>query len=264
LKAGVQLYKHLLFERQDSIGILTLNRPEMNALCNEMVEELDDLLTALDQNQGILALIITGRGAKAFMAGADISELIDRDFIQGRRQTKRRQEVFNKISDLHVPTIAAINGFALGAGLELALACTIRVASHEAKFGSPEVNLGIIPGDGATQRLPRIIGQGRAMYMIMSGELINAEEALQYGMISKILSNEDLLAGALHVAGTIAKKAPLAVMYAKEAINRSLDASLSMGLTLESYLHALSCAGKDKQEGVIAFLEKRKPNFTGR
>ena len=132
------------------------------------------------------------------------------------------------------------------------------------KFGSPEVNLGIIPGDGATQRLPRTIGQGRAMYMIMTGELINAEEALQYGLISKIFSHENLLSGALDIAGIITKKAPLAILYAKEAVNRSLDTSLAVGLTLESYLHALSCAGEDKQEGVNAFMEKRKPNFTGR
>jgi enoyl-CoA hydratase len=249
---------------ENSIGVLTLNRPEMNALCNDMVEELDHILSVLDQDQGLKALIITGQGEKSFMAGADILELKERDYILGRRQTKQRQEVFNKISNLHAPTIAAINGFALGAGLELALACSIRVSSEKAKFGSPEVNLGIIPGDGATQRLPRIIGQGRAMYMILTGDIISAEEALLYGLISNIYPNEDLLEGAKDIARSITKKAPLAILYAKEAVNSSLDTALPTGLTFESYLHALTCASEDKKEGVNAFLDKRKPNFSGK
>jgi len=258
------MYKHLLLETEGNIGLLTINRPDMNALCNEMVEELDRALTGIEQDSGIKALIITGAGGRAFMAGADIRELADRDFILGRRQTKQRQDVFNKISNLPIPVIAAVNGFALGAGLELALACTIRVASEKARFGAPEVNLGIIPGDGATQRLPRIIGQGRAMHLILTGETIGAGEALQYGLVTKVYSPEELLDGAKGMAETIITKGPLAVMYAKEAVNRAFDASLQVGLTLESYLHALACASEDKREGVQSFIDKRKPEFKGR
>ena len=257
------MYKYLIIEKEESIGLLTLNRPEMNALCNEMVEELDNAINAIEQDKEIKVLIITGAGNKAFMAGADISELDKRDFIMGRQQTKRRQDVYNRISNLRVPTIAAVNGYALGAGLELALACSIRIASDKARFGAPEVNLGIIPGDGATQRLPKVIGLGRAMHMIITGEMITAEKALQYGLVTIIVPPGELLSSAKEIAKTIMKKAPLAVMFAKEAVNTSFDASLNIGLNIESYLHALTCASQDKKEGVETFLNKRPPNFKG-
>lgn len=259
------MYKHINFEKKKNIGLLTLNRPEArNALCNDMVEELDDLIKSIEIDDTVKVLIITGAGEKAFMAGADIKELDKRNFINGRMQTKRRQEVFNKISELSIPSIAAINGYALGAGLELALSCSIRIASDKAKFGSPEVNLGIIPGDGATQRLSRIIGLGRAMNMILTGDIIDVEKAYQYGLVTRVSSDSQLLIEATEIADKLMKKAPLAIQYAKEAVNKSLDVPLAVGLVLESYLHALVCASEDKKEGVDAFLNKRKPNFKGR
>jgi enoyl-CoA hydratase len=258
------MYKYLILEKEENLALLTLNHLPMNALCNEMVDELDEAITSLEQDEEVKTVIITGSGDKAFMAGADISELDKRDFILGRQQSKRRQEVFNKIFNMRVPTIAAVNGFALGAGLELTLSCTIRIASDKAKFGAPEVNLGITPGDGATQRLPRIIGLGRAMNMIIIGEMIKAEDALQYGLVTKVVPPEELLESAKETAKAIMKKAPLAVMFAKEAVNMSFDTALNIGLNIESYLHALCCSSEDKKEGVEAFLNKRAPQFKGK
>lgn len=259
------MYNLIKYLKEENLGIITINRPEVrNTLCNDMVEELDEAIKSVEKDTDIKVLIITGEGEKAFMAGADISELAERDYILGRYQTKRRQEVYNKVSDLTIPSIAAINGYALGAGLELAMACSIRIASNNAKFGSPEVNLGIIPGDGATQRLPRIIGLGRAMDMILTGRIIDAEEAYNYGLVTKVVPLEELIIQSKDYASKLIEKAPLALQYAKEAVNMAFDLSLSNGLVLESYLHALSCASIDKSEGVEAFINKRKPKYIGK
>lgn len=258
------MYKYFTYEKVEGIGLLTLSNPPMNALCNEMVEELDGAISAVQGDGELRVLIVTGAGEKAFMAGADIGELSERDFVLGRAQTRRRQEIYTRISDLPIPTIAAVNGYALGAGLELALCCSIRVASETAKFGAPEINLGIIPGDGATQRLPRVVGLGTAMYMVLNSEIVTAADALRCGLVSKLFPPNELLDGTREIARRLAKKAPLALMYAKEALNRSLDLPLSAGLTLESYLHALACASEDKKEGIEAFLGKREPRFKGR
>lgn len=259
------MFEGLIYEKQAPVAILTINRPAaMNALSNALVEEFDQAFTLAEQDKEIRALIITGAGEKTFMAGADISELAERDFILGRQQTRRRQEVFNRIAEMRIPVIAAINGFALGAGFELALACTLRVACEEARLGAPEVNLGIIPGDGATQRLPRLVGFGRAMEMVLTGEFVDAAEAYRIGLVNKVVPRNELLAAAQKLAAKITAKAPLAVQCAKEAVNRSLEVGLYEGLAHESYLHAYTCATEDKKEGVAAFLEKRKPNFQGK
>ena len=259
------MFKLLIFEKEAPFAFITINRPKvMNALSNELVEEFDRAFDLVEEDEEIRALIITGAGEKAFMAGADIKELEARDFVQGRKQTKRRQEVFNRIAEMRVPVVAAVNGFALGAGLELAVACTLRVAAENAKFGSPEVNLGIIPGDGATQRLPRLVGFGRAMELVLTAEFIDAEEAHRIGLANRVVPQEALMEEARKLAGKIAKKAPLAIQYAKEAVNRSLEMGIYEGLAHESYLHALACASEDKKEGVSAFLEKRKPQYTGK
>lgn len=259
------MFELLMYEKAAPLAFITINRPEsMNALSNALVEEFDKVFDLIEQDDEIRALIITGAGEKAFMAGADIKELEVRDFVLGRQQTKRRQEVFNRIAEMKIPVIAAINGFALGAGLELAIACTLRVACEEAKLGSPEVNLGIIPGDGATQRLPRIVGFGRAMEMILTGDFVDAQEAYRIGLVNKVVNREELMEAAKKLAGKIASKAPLAIQCGKEAVNRSMEVGIYEGLAHESYLHAFTCASEDKKEGVAAFLEKRKPVFKGK
>lgn len=259
------MFTLLKYDPEPPLAVITINRPKvMNALSNDLVEEMAKAFEEVEKNDSIRALIITGEGEKAFMAGADIKELQERDFVLGRKQTRRRQEVFNRLAEMPIPVIAAINGFALGAGLELALACTLRVAVKGAKMGSPEVNLGIIPGDGATQRLPRLVGFGRAMEMILTGGMIDAEEAQRIGLVNRVVNPEELMETAKKLAGKIAAKSPLAIQYAKEAVNRSLEVGLFEGMAHESYLHALACASEDKKEGVAAFLEKRDAQYKGR
>ena len=209
-------------------------------------------------------MILTGAGDKAFVAGADITELARRDTVLGRIETRRRQEVYTRIEMLEIPSIAAINGFALGTGLELAMACTLRVASSSSKLGQPEVKLGIIPGAGGTQRLPRLVGMGRAMEMILTGDPITAEQALAMGLVNRVVAPETLMEEAKKLAGVIAANPGMAVQYAKEAVQRYSEGSLASGLAHESYLHALSCGTHDKKEGVAAFLEKRPPKFDGK
>lgn len=259
------MYKTLKFEKKDNIGILTINRPDkLNAISNELTSELRSLLEELEKDENLRVLIITGAGEKAFVAGADIKELKDRDAQIGRRVSRERQEIFARIENLPYPVIAAVNGYALGGGLELALACNIRLCSENAQFGAPEVKLGIIPGDGGTQRLPRLVGLGRAMEMILTGDFIDAQEAYRIGLVNKVLSAEELMDKTMELAQRIASRPPLAIRYAKEAVNRSQEGDLASGYSLESYLHALTCTTEDKQEGVAAFLEKRKGKFKGK
>lgn len=259
------MYKTLMYEKKENIGLLTINRPEkMNAISQELAAELSLFLDEIENDDELRVIVITGAGDKAFMAGADINELVDRDARLGRRVSRERQEIFSRIENLHVPVIAAVNGYALGAGLELALACSIRICSEKAQFGAPEVKLGIIPGDGGTQRLPRLVGQGRAMEMIITGDFIDAQEAYRIGLVNKVFPPEKLKEEAMELAKKIASRPPLAVRYAKEAVNRSQEGDSASGFALESYLHALSCTTEDKKEGVSAFLEKRKGKFKGK
>jgi len=259
------MYKTLMYEKKENVGLLTINRPEkMNALSQELTAELSLLLEEIENDDELRVIVITGAGDKAFMAGADINELVERDARLGRRVSRERQEIFSRIENLHVPVIAAVNGYALGAGLELALACSIRICSEKAQFGAPEVKLGIIPGDGGTQRLPRLVGQGRAMEMIITGDFIDAQEAYRTGLVNKVFPPEKLKEEAMELAEKIASRPPLAVRYAKEAVNRSQEGDSASGFALESYLHALSCTTEDKKEGVSAFLEKRKGKFKGK
>ncbi len=259
------MFKYLKYAKEAPLALITINRPEVrNALSNALVEELAEAFSAAGSDSEIRVLVVTGEGDKAFMAGADIKELEARDFIKGREQTRRRQEVFNMLWEMPKPVIAAINGYALGAGLELAIACTLRVASTTAQMGSPEINLGIIPGDGGTQRLPRLVGFGRAMEMALTGDFIDAAEAHRIGLVNRLIEPENLMEEARKLAQKLAAKSPLALQYAKEAVNRSLEMGLYEGLAHESYLHALACATEDKKEGVKAFIEKRKPQYQGK
>ena len=259
------MYKTLIYEKKENIGLLAINRPEkMNAISKELTDELRQFLDEVENDEELRVLIIIGAGDKAFVAGADINELVDRDARIGRRVSSERQEIFSRIENLHVPVIAAVNGYALGGGLELALACSIRICSEKAQFGAPEVKLGIIPGDGGTQRLPRLVGQGRAMEMILTGDFIDAQEAYRIGLVNRVFPHEKLMEKAMELAEKIASRPPLAVRYAKEAVNRSQEGDSASGFALESYLHALSCTTEDKKEGVAAFLEKRKGKFKGK
>jgi len=259
------MYKNLTYEKEGSIGTLTINRPDkLNALNNETIDEIAEAVAMIEADEELRALIITGSGEKSFVAGADINELKARDAFLGRLHTQQRQELFSRIENMNIPVIAAVNGFALGAGLELALACTIRICSENAQFGAPEVKLGIIPGDGGTQRLPRLIGKGRAMEMILTGDFIDAAYADQIGLVNRIVPQDQLIAHVKKLAGKISKRPPLAVRYGKEAVNRGMDPGLSSGFAHESYLFALLCTTEDKKEGVNAFLEKRKGKFIGK
>lgn len=247
-------------EREGELAVLTLDRPEaLNALSFDLLRALRVRLDEVDA-LGVRALIITGSGNKAFCAGADIAELRDRSLAEERAGSELGQSVFAKLSRLRVPTIAAINGYAFGGGLELALACTFRIAVAQAKMGLPEIKLGLIPGYGGTQRLPRLIGEAKAMELILTGRSIDAPEALELGLVNRI-ADEDLMTSARAFAREFTGYGLLALQLARDAIARSSDTSLAEGLKIEADLSTLAYRTRDADEGLSAFLEKRKPVF---
>ena len=256
---------NLLFDGSGPIARITFNRPSvLNALNSATLAELRECLSEVQENNAIRAVILTGAGEKAFVAGADISELAQRTAIDGKDFALYGQDIFRRLETMGKPSIAAINGFALGGGCELALACTIRIASRTAKLGQPEVKLGILPGYGGTQRLARLCGKGVAHELILAGEMISAEEALRIGLVNKVVNPAELMPAAETLAGKIAANPPLAVKYAMEAIERGAEMPLAEGLQLEAALFGLSCATEDMREGTRAFLEKRPAKFKGR
>jgi len=258
-------YVNLLLEVNDGIAIVTINRPKaLNALNAATIYELDKMFDELGANSAVKAVIVTGSGEKSFVAGADITEMQSMSAIEGRNWGKLAQAVFNKIENLPKPVIAAVNGFALGGGCELSMACDIRIASEKAKFGQPEVSLGIPPGFGGTQRLPRLVGKGRAKEMLFTGDMIDAAEACKIGLANKVVEPEELMNTAKAMAQKIMSRAPVAVQVCKSAVNEGLDVDLESGIAYEAEIFGLCFATDDQKEGMTAFVEKRKPNFTGK
>jgi len=258
-------YENILLEKKNSIAYVTIDRPKvLNALNMATMEELRAAFHDIKNDDGIRVVILTGSGEKAFVAGADIGELAVQDAVMGKKYAHRGQSVLNLIENLGKPVIACINGFALGGGCELALACTMRLASDNAKLGQPEVKLGILPGYGGTQRLARLVGKGIAMQHILAGEMISAQEAHRVGLVNEVTAIADLIPRAEAIAAKIIANAPLAVQYAMEAVNKGMEMTLAEGLFLEASLFGVCCATEDKKEGTTAFLEKRAANFKGK
>ena len=257
--------ENLRYQLRLPLAVVTIDRPKvLNALNHRSMTELELVFTEIRENDSIRAVLITGGGEKAFVAGADIGELASVSALEGEQLARRGQRIFSLIENCGKPVIACINGFALGGGCELALACTLRIASSSARLGQPEVKLGILPGYGGTQRLPRLIGKGAALKLILTGEIISAEEALRIGLVDEVTSPDQLLARGEQIAQAIAGMAPLAVRDSIRAVNAGYDLPLAAGLELEASLFGLACSTNDKAEGARAFLEKRAPSWTGK
>jgi enoyl-CoA hydratase len=263
-QAMPEKYETLLFERRDRVGIITINRPDKrNALNIKTREEGAALLDQLRDDDSVGVVVITGAGDKAFIAGADIAEFAGRTAMM-QRDVMTARSLFTAIDTFPKPLIAMVNGYCLGGGCELALACDIRIASETASFGQPEINLGIIPGGGGTQRLTRLVGEGKAMEMILTGEIIDAKTAFSIGLVNHVVPAAELEAKTIEIANRIAEKSPIALSLAKESVKLASRSNLDEGLRREVDLFALCFSTEDKNEGVSAFLEKRKPVFKGR
>jgi enoyl-CoA hydratase len=256
---------NVLYVKKDAIAYVTINRPKvLNALNLATWKDLQAAFADAQNDAAVRGVILTGAGDKAFVAGADIGELADATAIDAERSSRFGQSVLDLIENLGKPVIAAVNGFALGGGCETAMACTIRIAVDAAKFGQPEVTLGLIPGGGGTQRLPRLVGKGRALQLILSGEMIGAEEAHRIGLVNEVVPAANLIARAEAILKRIGANAPLAVKFALEAANKGAETSQDEGLVLEASYFGLCAGTEDKHEGTTAFLEKRAPQFHGR
>jgi enoyl-CoA hydratase len=257
--------ENLLVDRDGAVATVTINRPKvLNALSIQTVDELRRAMLSLKYDDAVRVVILTGAGEKSFVAGADINELAAQTPVSGRELARRGQHVFDVIENLGKPVIAAINGYALGGGCELALACTIRIAVDTARIGQPEINLGIIPGYGGSQRLPRLIGRGPALELLLTGDQISAADAYRLGLVNRVVTAANLMGEARKLAQTLASKAPVAVRYILDAVNRGLEMPLAEAQNFEATLFGLVAATDDMREGTKAFLEKRKAEFRGK
>ncbi|WP_456726904.1 enoyl-CoA hydratase-related protein [Bradyrhizobium sp. USDA 3397] len=256
---------NVLYEKRGAIAYVTVNRPKvLNALNSATWQDLRTAFEDAQNDPAVRGVILTGAGDKAFIAGADISDLAQASAIDGERASRRGQQVLDLIENLGKPVVAAINGFALGGGCETAMACAIRIAVERAKFGQPEVKLGLLPGGGGTQRLPRLVGKGRALQLILSGGIIDAQEAHRIGLVNEIVPAADLIPRSEAILNEIATNAPLAVRYALDAVNKGMEMSQTEGLALEASYFGLCAGTEDKKEGTSAFLQKRSAQFHGR
>ncbi|NVH73281.1 enoyl-CoA hydratase [Paraburkholderia sp. JPY432] len=264
-QAKVVTLANVLYEKRNGIAYVTVNRPKvLNALSTQTWKDLRTAFEDAREDTVVRGVILTGAGDKAFIAGADISELAQASAIEAEQSSRFGQAVLDLIENLGKPVVAAINGFALGGGCETAMACTLRIAVEHAKLGQPEVKLGLLPGGGGTQRLPRLVGKGRALQLILSAELISAQEAWRIGLVNEVVPAADLVGRAEAILKKIAANAPVAIKLSLEAVNKGLDANQSEGLALEASYFGLCAGTDDKKEGTSAFLEKRAPQFVGR
>ncbi len=258
-------FENLLLDRHGAVALLTINRPKvLNALNTATLDELRQAVLDLTQDTGVRVVILTGAGEKSFVAGADINELAVQRPAEGKEHALHGQHVFDLIENMGKPVIAAINGYALGGGCELAMACTLRIAATTARLGQPEITLGLLPGYGGTQRLPRLVGKGVALELLLTGRQVEADEALRIGLVNRVVPPESLMTEAMAMASDLASKPPIAMRYIIEAVNRGLEVSFDKAQFLEATLFGLVASTDDMREGTSAFLQKRKPQFKGR
>jgi len=258
-------FDNLLVERDGAVAVITVNRPKvLNALNTQTLDELRQAILELKGDDGVRAIVLTGAGEKSFIAGADINELATQTPVSGREHAMTGQHILDLIEQMGKPVIAAINGFALGGGCELAMACTIRIAADTAKLGQPEINLGLIPGYAGTQRLARIVGRGRALELLLTGDMVSAQEAHRLGLVNRVVPAIDLIAEAKKLATTLASKAPVAIRYILESVNKGVEMPFAQAQVFEATLFGLVASTDDMREGTKAFLEKRKAEFKGK